>query len=237
METCFSRCATGLTRRILTASVGGLLATAGVQADVIWTKNASLLAKTRVGVDGNNYPFSITDTDTLIAGGAVVTAQAFWRGDVSGVWNANSAGNTNWATTAAGTTDLATLPGPFTDVIFSARDPGNLTTTLGANTAVNSVTFAKGSGAVIIGGANELTLNATGAGSVGFSVASGTTLQTVTAPVRLAADQTWMNNGTFGVTTLTLDGTISSTSGSKLLKSTARGTPSSMVFSAPQLTV
>ncbi|MGC4033449.1 MAG: autotransporter-associated beta strand repeat-containing protein [Tepidisphaeraceae bacterium] len=120
----------------------------------------------------------------------------YWRGDVSGVWNANVSGNTNWSTDPTNNVDPGTLPDATTDVIFPAANAANFSaTTLGANFSINSLTVA-GSTATGIGGTNSLTI-----GTGGLNVASGAGVLTVntTGGVVLGANQPWANASTNGV--------------------------------------
>ncbi|MEA3211368.1 MAG: fibronectin-binding autotransporter adhesin [Chthoniobacter sp.] len=200
------------------------------------TTNPLGLANTRVGIGGRAYPLSLVinaDSVLLTVGAAQGADQGFWKGDQSGVWNTNNAGNTNWATSAGGAADLAALPGTLTDVIFSATGAGNLTTTLGTNTTVNSVTFTSGSGAVTIGAGNQLALNAAGVGNIALNVTGGSAARTINAPLapNPATAQTWSNNGAFGTTTLILGGSINP-SGSATMPLTVAGQGNTTVTGA-----
>ncbi|MBC8095012.1 MAG: autotransporter-associated beta strand repeat-containing protein, partial [Akkermansiaceae bacterium] len=146
------------------------------------------------------------DTVNLIL---TVTANApsaaFWKGDVSGVWNANSGGNRNWDTDQSSGIDLGGLPGIPTDVTFAADGAVNFNTTLGADFGIHNLVFTTPS-AVTIGGANTLTLN----GSV--TVNSGAASENISvASVVLGADQTW--TVTDSGTTLSVSSPVSGVKG------------------------
>lgn len=137
-------------------------------------------------------------TVTPVAGAGT----AYWVGDVDGNWNTNTAGNTNFATDATGATDVGSLPVASTNVFFAATGAANLSTTLGADTAINSLNFT-GTGTpaasnVTIAG-NTLTINATGANGNtagnGISVAAGSGAHTISSNVVVGTSQSWTNNG------------------------------------------
>jgi autotransporter-associated beta strand protein len=107
--------------------------------------------------------------DLVITTNAPTTA--YWKGGVDGNWStADSGPNFNWASDSAGTTTTGATPGTPTAVTFSAIGAGNLSTTLGGNLEITSLTL-NSSGNVTIGGANtlqndgNLTLNS-GAGTL-----------------------------------------------------------------------
>lgn len=100
-------------------------------------------------ISGSNYVLTVS--------GAATPYTAYWRGDVSAVWNdASSAPNSNWADSGSGTSDTGQIPGAITNVYFSATSAANTNTTLGANISINSLTFENGTATV--GGANTLTI-------------------------------------------------------------------------------
>lgn len=129
----------------------------------------------------------------------VGTGNAFWTGDVDGNWS--TVGNTNFATDITGATDLGALPGPGSNVTFTANTAGNLATTLGADTAINSLTFT-GTGTPAAAGVtisgNTLTLNATNANGntagTGIVVAAGSGAHTISSNVVVGASQSWTNS-------------------------------------------
>ena len=128
-------------------------------------------------------------------------ATAYWKGNVSSIWNGFKDGNlntTNWTSDVAGATSTNQSPGPTTNVLFSVAGGGaNLATTLGANATINSLTFTADAGTskpVSIGG-NTLTLNAGTAGGNpagnGLTVNASSGAHTINSNVALGASQTW----------------------------------------------
>jgi autotransporter-associated beta strand protein len=145
---------------------------------------------------------------------------AYWSGAQSGaaglIWSTQlgSSGNpnTNWSATDGGA-DLHEIPGGgVTNVIFGAagNSAGSLSTTLGADFSIDSLTFASArTNSVIIGGASTLTLL-----SGGITVQSGSGAHTINATgdttagtpgIVLGASQTWTNNSS---NTLTIQSSI-----------------------------
>jgi autotransporter-associated beta strand protein len=136
-------------------------------------------------------------------------ATAYWSGAQAGaaglVWSTEigspASPGTNWSATDGGA-DLHAIPGGgITNVIFGAtgNSAGALSTSLGADFNINSLTFTSArTNPVIIGGANTLTLL-----SGGITVQSGSGQHTIsttgdtssgTPGVVLGASQTWTNN-------------------------------------------
>jgi len=126
-------------------------------------------------------------------------ATAYWSGAAGLVWATQP--NTNWSATDGGA-DLHQIPGGgVTNVLFGAtgNSAGTLSTTLGADFSINSLTFTSArTNPVIIGGANTLTLF-----SGGITVQSGSGAHTIdttgdssaaTPGIVLGASQTWTNN-------------------------------------------
>ncbi len=137
---------------------------------------------------GVTLALSNSDTaETLTVSGAVT---AFWKGNLSGVWNAGSGTATNWTTDAAGTIGSA-IPGAATNVVFTTTGgTPNLNTTLGQDFTVGSLNFtADTGGSITIGGSNTLTIL-----GGGITVASGSQSHTISSAVALGADQTWTNS-------------------------------------------
>jgi fibronectin-binding autotransporter adhesin len=154
---------------------------------------------------------------------ATVTAPtpgvAYWDGAVSTIWNDTSSPSlVNWSTNLAGTTDAGKPPGAATDVILnSSLQTGTVTTTLGADTTINSLNV-NGNGVNTIAAGNTLTLSAladtntsSGAGETtpnyngnaanqGILINSAANAFTINAPVQLGGNQTWTNNSANGFT-------------------------------------
>jgi autotransporter-associated beta strand protein len=125
-------------------------------------------------INGNNYELTVS--------GNAIPGTAYWKGDVSGVWNdASLAPNSNWALDAAGTTDAGQVPGASSDVIFASSGASNNSTTLGVDTAIDSLTF--GAGSFAVGGGNALGIIGTNANGYALEVLGGSsaTLSTATS--------------------------------------------------------
>ncbi|HKD35150.1 MAG TPA: hypothetical protein VKB78_00075, partial [Pirellulales bacterium] len=173
------------------------------------------LATPAISIGSNQYNLSLANTGTVenlivSLGGPPV---AYWSGKQNSVWNAltPAPGGTNWLNAPAGS-DAGELPSSGTNVYFTANTAANLTTTLGQDFTINSLTFT-GAGtsatkSVTISG-NTLTINASAsngntAGS-GIVVESGSSAHTIASNIVLAASQTWANNST---NSLTFSGSI-----------------------------
>src|SRR5205823_9176976 len=125
------------------------------------------------------------------------------------IWNTVNSGATNWYSDAAGTTNTG-FPGSGTNVTFSTTNvnTSNLSTILGQDFTINSLTFLSGSTPVTIGGLNTLTLLASG--GTGITLNSGAAAVTLSTNVSLGASQTWTNNST---NALTVSGLVCETGG------------------------
>ncbi|MEK7949415.1 beta strand repeat-containing protein [Luteolibacter soli] len=155
-------------------------------------------------IQGNSYVLNVT--------GAATPTTAWWRGDVSSVWNDGSlAPNSNWATDSSGAPDAGQIPGAITDVHFSATSAANTNTTLGGNLSINSLTFDSGTAAV--GGAQTLTiLNEFGTGldvlsGANATLATGSLVCTSVSAVESGGTLT-VNSGGLGTGPLLVDGTL-----------------------------
>ena len=126
----------------------------------------------------------------------------YWRGDQSVTWGAANAGDTNWLDAPAGQ-DPGSAP-VFTDNVFlSANTAANLSTVLGQDFSINSLTFTgtgTGNTAGSSVGGNTLTLNAR-EGS-GLIVQAGSGANTISSSIILGASQTWTSNEATNVTTV-----------------------------------
>lgn len=173
------------------------------------------LATPAISIGSNQYNLSLANTGTVenlivsLAGLPV----AYWSGKQNSVWNAltPAPGGTNWLNAPAGT-DAGALPSSGTNVYFTANTAANLTTTLGQDFTINSLTFT-GAGtsatkSVTISG-NTLTINASTANGnpagSGIVVQSGSGAHTIASNIVLAASQSWTNNST---NPLTLTGNV-----------------------------
>jgi fibronectin-binding autotransporter adhesin len=142
------------------------------------------------GVSGS---LNVTDTAVqLVTSGASAPTTAYWSGVQGASWNSTSGANGNFTTNANGTGFVGAYPNELTDVIFAANGngaPANLTNTLGQDFNVFSLTFAGGTGATQISGANQLGIDAGGinlqSGNGGATLAMST--------LALASTQVWTN--------------------------------------------
>lgn len=155
-------------------------------------------------IDGNNYVLTVT--------GAATPFAAYWRGDVSSVWNdASAAPNSNWASDSSGTSDTGQIVGAITDVYFSSATAANTNTTLGGNISIYSLTFD--SGTATVGGANTLTILATTIPGINVLSGAGATLNTgsivCTANCAVQSGGTLtVNGGGLGSGPLMVDGVL-----------------------------
>lgn len=119
---------------------------------------------------------------------------AWWTGDQDGTWTTLTAGNGNWATSQSGVTDVGATPVATFNLHFSADNAANFTTTLGADTSINTLAFDTGD-AVTIGGANTLTVSA----GITNGAAAGANTISVSSLV-LGGDQAWVNDSANALT-------------------------------------
>ena len=151
---------------------------------------------------------SSSTIESLIVTSNVIPPIAYWTGSQDTFWNSFgiSQVNTNFSTDAAGTTNPNQLPGSITDVFFTANSAANLSTTLGLDFSIKSLTFTgtgttAASSSVTIGGANTLTL-----GTGGITVQTGSAAHTISSNVALGVAQFWTNNSG---SLLTVSGNVS----------------------------
>jgi autotransporter-associated beta strand protein len=156
--------------------------------DLITGASGILASHFTIGTVIPGYSLALSNPDaatlrlTVTLSGA---AAAFWKGDVSSVWNAHTGANFNWDTDQSSGVDLGNIPTAPTDVTFAADGAGNLNTTLGADTSIHNLTLNSPS-AVTIGGANTLALNG------GITVNSGAGNDTISSSgLILNVDQLW----------------------------------------------
>jgi len=170
------------------------------------------------GAAANNDPSLAPELSITYVAASPMTA--WWSGAAGLVWSTQlgSPGSptTNWSATDGGA-DLHEIPGGgVTNVIFGAtgNSAGTLSTTLGADFSINSLTFTSArTNSVIIGGASSLTLFS------GITVQPGSGAHTIDATgdtdagtpgVILGANQTWANNSS---NTLTVQSSIGDAGG------------------------
>lgn len=167
----------------------------------------------------NGYTLALNNTDTLLtltetANNVATPTYAYWNGSQSGTWatfGGGNANNTNFSTDHTGATNTQQIPGAATNVFFTVDNPPgstNLSTTLGQNFTINSLSFTgtgttAGTSSATIGGANTLTISAsagftdsqatpvTYAAGTGIVVQPGAAAQTISAPVALGQSQVW----------------------------------------------
>lgn len=118
-------------------------------------------------VSGSSYLLTVT--------GSPLPTTAYWTGDISDSWTDSSQApnNSNWATDSAGSNDALQIPSAGSDVVFASTSSSNLSSRLGADITVDSVTFSSGNATVT--GANTLTLVGTNANGHALEVAANAT--------------------------------------------------------------
>ena len=135
------------------------------------------------------FSFSLNSTATaltLIA--STSTTDYFWTGSASSTW-----AGVNWSSSVDGSAPFAgTSLSSANDVKFAATGAGNLTTTLGADYTVKTLTIT--TDGVSINGANTLTVNSTGPSAISIANDAGTT--TINAALAGSAGLTKSSNGT-----------------------------------------
>lgn len=124
---------------------------------------------------------------TLITSADAAATDYYWTGATDATWTGS-----NWSLDPSGAPPAMTIPGTSSDVIFSAATSGNLSTTLGANFEINSLTV-QDANPITIGGANTLTVSGTEGGG-GVFVESGSGGLTINSNLSLSTGA-----GTFSV--------------------------------------
>src|SRR5262249_11635457 len=127
----------------------------------------------------------------------------FWTGASSPYWT-NSA---NWISNLP--------PTPLNDVTFSSLS-GNLNNTLGSDLSVKGLVFLNTGNSMIISGPNTLSI-----GSDGIDMVAANHTITISAPINIAANQTWLVGPNNPGNTLNINGGIS---GSSTLTKASYGT-------------
>ncbi len=190
--------------------------------------NTGTTAVTSLNVGRQTYTLNDNATTlTLAVTGAAVPGVAYWYGGAgTTVWNDVTTSSTvvNWSLDKAGTLDAGNIPGAITDVILNANNQtGTVSTTLGADTTINSLTV-NGNGTNTVAAGNTLTINAladsnTDSGSLvtghtlgdAITVASGANAFTINTPLVMGnagANQTYTNASS---SLFTIGGTITGT--------------------------
>ncbi len=147
------------------------------------------------GVMPVGYTFTLVNspTDEKLTM-APSTGPFYWRGAVSNAWNGSFVnGEANWTLDAAGGTFIFGTPAAVCDVFIATTNAtlANLATVLGADFAINSLTFT-GPNAMSIGGANTLTIEASA--GTGITIDPGAGAATITANITLGGSQSWTNS-------------------------------------------
>ncbi len=116
------------------------------------------------------WSLSTVSGTTLRLTAAPSVSSLYWTGNASTLWSTAA----NWSTDSAGNTPSGSAPSGSSDVIFSAASAGNRTTTLGADTSIQTLRIEDPNNVSILG-AHTLTLTGTGSSTISISAASGTT--------------------------------------------------------------
>jgi len=113
---------------------------------------------------------TVSNNTTLRLSADPLQSSLWWSGNQSSLWT-NAA---NWSTNSAGSSASGSAPSSTIDVIFSATVAGNRSTSLGADTSIQSLRIDD-SNDVSIAVGNTLTLTGSGAGVITIAATSGTT--------------------------------------------------------------
>lgn len=144
----------------------------------------------------------------VLSGGVSRAATVYWSGATSNNWGA-----ANWQDALTGGAPASFATGD--DVIFTVDGGGaNLSTTLGANRTINSLTVNGSLGGPLTIANNTLTINASGGTGMDLSAAANTV--SFTSLITLGSSQTWLLSPTHDLSltqniggaahTLTIDG-------------------------------
>ncbi len=148
--------------------------------------------------DAFDYTAVLTQSDTAVAislyDAATPLSSAYWLGGlVPGGGNAmalSNASTSNWASSAGGAYANGLIPGPTTNVFFSAAGASQQSDiVLGNSMAANSLTFSSTPTVTIARDGNELTLFSSGTGTASAISANQNT--TINANLALGSNQTW----------------------------------------------
>ncbi|HZJ15340.1 MAG TPA: autotransporter-associated beta strand repeat-containing protein, partial [Chthoniobacteraceae bacterium] len=136
-------------------------------------------------------------------------ASFYWTGDDNAFWNTIAGpGGTNWSSSGDSNQGTPGIPGSGDDVFFNLFGAGNLSTQLGADFSIRSLTFTPDAASdVTIGGANTLTI---GTGGITDNAAAAVI---ISSNVALGTSQTWSNNT---ANAFTVSGVISGAGGNNL---------------------
>jgi fibronectin-binding autotransporter adhesin len=203
--------------------------------NAVWNSSAGYTTLSFALPSGSFAGNTVTQDFQLISSGGTLSA-CYFTGGIDGKWNTISGGISNFATSQTGTTNAAGTPGVQTDVFLDANTAGNLTTTLGQNFTINSLTFTgtgtAGISPTSVNGTNTLTLMAA-AGSytagTGIIVNPGAAADTIGENVALGSTQSWNNSSAnpftvSGNLTLATYSLTASGTGSKTISGNITGT-------------
>jgi fibronectin-binding autotransporter adhesin len=144
----------------------------------------------------STFTYTLSNSSTTLSLSIVASANfSYWKGGNGDTWGTAN----NWTSDSAGNTLIAGAPGTTADVVFAATGATNLSTTLGADYTVKSLTI--NASGVTIAGANTLTANATSASAFNINASSGTTV----ISANLAGSGAGLTKSDAG--TLTINGT------------------------------
>ena len=125
----------------------------------------------------------------IVTIGNTAPTTAYWSGALGSTWTANDGTDGNFTTDKAGTNFVAAYPSTSTDVIYASSSASTLSTTLGQDFSIKSLTFDGTTAAANISGANTLTI---GTGGITVQGGNGGATLGMTA-LALGASQTWTN--------------------------------------------
>jgi len=184
-----------------TLSVGSTYTLINGYSGTIASAAANLVFGGFTGLDINHTGVLVNNSGSLqLLIGAATPSVAYWSGAIDGNWNTLTVGTaaSNWRTDATSNTDTFATPGATTDVHFVTSSPtaANLTTTLGQNFTIKTLSFdSTSTSAVTINGSSTLTITPSSS-STGISLDAAAGAVTINTPVTLGAAQTWTNNST-----------------------------------------
>ena len=147
------------------------------------------------------YTLSLSSTDTLVQLTTTAsTGDFYWKGALGTSWAAINATGSNFTSDLAGTINVIGTPGVNNSVYFSANGQTgtSLSTTLDATFNIKDLTFSNNVGTgplsaitIAAGTGGSLTLTPTAAAN-GINLQTGAPAAvTISAPVVLAANQSW----------------------------------------------
>jgi autotransporter-associated beta strand protein len=172
--------------------------------------------------NAGGYAFSLTANGTTLTLSSVLSSSNYyWKGSTSGNWTTAN----NWTSDSAGNNLSASIPSSASDLYFSADGASNLSTTLGQDFTINTLSISDANGVVINAG-NTITASATSSTAYNITATSGTT--TINAALAgTGAGLTKNGNGT-----LILGGSNTYAGGTQLLGGTLQITSSASLGNA-----